>query len=84
MNGRLVMVRAMGGEPAVVLLRAMDGETCAVSAPDSDESLFPIGFPLADVFEVEEQLFRDLSAAHGRRDHAALTTLWRKATPLKE
>ena len=78
------MVRATGGEPAVVRLMEIDGTTCAVSAPDGGDALPPIGFPIADVFEVEEQLFRDLTSAHGRRDQAALKSLWRKARPLKE
>jgi hypothetical protein len=84
MKGQLVVVRAFGGEPALVSLIGSDSTTCYVTAPKGGESLIPIGFPIADVFEFEEKLFRDLATAYGRGDKAELGALWGSARPFAE
>jgi hypothetical protein len=89
-TGKLVIVRAFGDEAVVMKVWEESEATVYVLAPleyskhaAGVPATSPIGFPIADVFEFEMDLYADLSAAYGQKDSAALADLWRHAMPIR-
>jgi hypothetical protein len=61
MKADKVVLRVFGGEAAIGVVVAATPETVAIHSPDQfdlsaagNASLFPIGFPRADVFEYDQ------------------------------
>jgi hypothetical protein len=67
-------------EATVYVLAPMEYSKHAAGVPSTS----PIGFPIADVFEFEMELYADLSAAYSQRDRATLADLWRRALPIRQ
>jgi hypothetical protein len=89
-TGKLVIVRAFEDEAVVMKVWEESEATVYVMAPVEYSkhvvgapASSPIGFPTADVFEFDMDLYADLMAAYCQRDRAALADLWRHAMPIR-
>lgn len=84
---RLVIVRAFGGEP---LIRAVDSVEngliyCFSTGGKNGENepkTYPVGFPAADVYQIEENISRSLLKQWAEARTTA-SDLWRSLKPYR-
>jgi hypothetical protein len=89
MRGDIVLVRAYEWKPLERKVWSIGKTTIMLSNPVLFESIeagkaWPMGFPIEDVFQFDEGLYKQLIKAYERGAGEKLIKLWAKGTPYLE
>jgi hypothetical protein len=89
MRGDKVLARAFGQKPLERVVWDIEGEKVFICRPDLLEACerresWPVGFPVADIFQFDASLYKRLESAMRRKDTRNLSSIWTEAKPYIE